>query len=461
MVNKLLIKILGIGLVSFQILFSQSAEDAIRITDNINGFGSRALGMGGAYTGVADDYSAIYWNPAGLAQMRKMEFWMGLKHHKLDNDISYQDTPSTATSSATKFNSLGLVFPIPTYRGSLVFAVGYQRIGDFEYANFFKGISSEGTDRLSFELDDSGTIYDFWGRDVEKQEIISEEGNLNQWSFAGAIDVSPNVSLGIGMNFWTGSSDYQLKFKQSDIFDNFPESDFPANFLEYNESRTILSKYSSFSLKLSTLIRAGQYGRIGMMMELPHSINVEEEYRMPSVLDFDDGYFEDFGEEDGVFEYDVSLPFRFTGGISIATGPLLLSGSAQYTDWTQVKFDLPDNITLNSDYADLLDENQIIKQEYKETLKWGVGSEVGVPLFDSQIRIGYTHDPSPRKDALSENHRKYFSLGYGVLIDRILKFDLAYLHGNWKQTTFDNLAPSGTKEDIKIRKIFFTLAYRF
>src|SRR5438132_9240107 len=29
--------------------------------------GSRALGMGGAFVGVADDATAVYWNPAGLA----------------------------------------------------------------------------------------------------------------------------------------------------------------------------------------------------------------------------------------------------------------------------------------------------------------------------------------------------------------------------------------------------------
>ena len=29
--------------------------------------GTRAAGMGGAFVGVADDASAIYWNPAGLA----------------------------------------------------------------------------------------------------------------------------------------------------------------------------------------------------------------------------------------------------------------------------------------------------------------------------------------------------------------------------------------------------------
>jgi hypothetical protein len=37
------------------------------------GVGSRAIGMSGAYTAVANDVSAIYWNPAGVAKIKKVE----------------------------------------------------------------------------------------------------------------------------------------------------------------------------------------------------------------------------------------------------------------------------------------------------------------------------------------------------------------------------------------------------
>ena len=35
------------------------------------GIGSKALGIGGAFTSIADDPSCLYWNPGGLGNQKK------------------------------------------------------------------------------------------------------------------------------------------------------------------------------------------------------------------------------------------------------------------------------------------------------------------------------------------------------------------------------------------------------
>ncbi|MBT5419472.1 MAG: hypothetical protein HOK80_01170 [Candidatus Cloacimonetes bacterium] len=52
----------------FTIGFSLNAIDW-----NISGAGARAAGMGGAFIGVADDATAITWNPGGLTQLYRPE----------------------------------------------------------------------------------------------------------------------------------------------------------------------------------------------------------------------------------------------------------------------------------------------------------------------------------------------------------------------------------------------------
>ena len=41
---------------------------------NLNGLGSRAQGMGGAFVSIANDFSAVFWNPAGAAGFRQKTF---------------------------------------------------------------------------------------------------------------------------------------------------------------------------------------------------------------------------------------------------------------------------------------------------------------------------------------------------------------------------------------------------
>ncbi|HET6453793.1 MAG TPA: conjugal transfer protein TraF [Armatimonadota bacterium] len=55
------------------------------------GVGTRAIGMGGAFTAIADDASAPYWNPAGLAKVKKFQFQLPNVQIGIDTDLDWRD----------------------------------------------------------------------------------------------------------------------------------------------------------------------------------------------------------------------------------------------------------------------------------------------------------------------------------------------------------------------------------
>jgi len=70
------------------------------------GVGARAMAMGGAYAAVANDVSALYWNPAGIA-------WVdGYQVEFMHNDWI----------ANTNFDFAGIVIPLPVIRSTIGFS---------------------------------------------------------------------------------------------------------------------------------------------------------------------------------------------------------------------------------------------------------------------------------------------------------------------------------------------------
>lgn len=65
------------------------------------GVGSKAMGMGGAFTSIADDPSAIYWNPAGLRQIenRQLQF----SHYDWYQDVKIENLYFVASTKSLSY----------------------------------------------------------------------------------------------------------------------------------------------------------------------------------------------------------------------------------------------------------------------------------------------------------------------------------------------------------------------
>ena len=440
--------------------FSQSAWDAVRIRQNETGFGARTLAMGGNGVAIGGDYSSIFWNPAGLASLKHSEFLGEFSHLRFSNSATFYNTLSNADESYTRLRSLGLAFSFPTTRGSLVMALGYNFVRDFDEYLYFNGFNRM-SNELEFLLQDENGNYNWYGFDqnIHQEEEVTDNGGLHQWSFGGAVALSPNFDAGITLNFWNGKDNYNFSYYQEDV-DNIYNI-YPGDFHSYKLNQNLITDYKAFSLKLGGMFKINQAAQIGLALETPTTFSVKDNYASSDELVFDDEYVDALEYEPSQWEYKVKTPYRFDAGIAFKAENINLTAAATYRDWTQTRFEKPDFAVYDSSYNSLLNENFVIQDKYRETINYHLGGELLFPNSNLIIRGGFAYYPSPLKDASPDFNKKVYSGGIGLKIGKNSVLDVTYLRGNWKRESEDSYTPGGTFEEVTENKLLLGIRYQF
>jgi len=390
---------------------------------SFSGTGARAMGMGGAYLAVAEDFTAAYWNPAGLAQIRDMEVYGGLSRQTFWNDAVYFGSNRSDELSNTRLDGLGAVLPYPTYRGSLVFALGFVRTHNFDSTVRIEGYN----DRVQFH----------------KEGRAKDEGGLGIYMVSGAIDVSSSASLGISLNIWDGEDEFSQKLTSTDVEDAYPDT------TELYERFGWSDEYDGVNLKFGALVRGPSDLRFGATISTWLTYKILEDWEEEfEVVPSDEG--RDFA--DGSFRYKVRLPLRFGLGASWSPGNLTLAADAEYSEWKQSSYKGSEGMT-----------DEEFEERYENTLCYHLGAEVALPALDAKLRAGYYSDPIPfvgprvegDPEIVIERDRTFFSMGAGVVIDEVLEVNAAYVFGGYEQKEGE------LREDVEIGRFFVSTAYRW
>lgn len=404
------------------------AQDEEIAIGNTFGVGARTMGMGGATLGLADDFTALYWNPAGLAQIKKFELFTSFSQNIASTDTFFgNDDPTGSSRSQLRPNSIGFVYPFYAEQGGLAIAFGYNRAQNFDFQSKIDGIDPSSLSRYNgFYLD----------------ETHRNSGGIGIWSFGGSVYISENFLIGGSIDFWNGSSLKDVEVTAT-------------NALNINKELSRIQSIDEIDREYS-----GIGGRVGVLANFIDVISLGVTFVAPTELTVDEDWYQyeksynnDNSESepivgDGLFGFDIEKPFEIATGIAIKLldEQLILAGDVQLTDWRQTRYDPPPAENIPDDF---------FEEYYATTIQARIGAEFRIPVIDSYVRAGYFRDTIPFTDAEIENERDYLTFGIGKVFEESLKFDIAYMWGNWQHERAELMTERNS------HRFFVSGAYRF
>jgi long-subunit fatty acid transport protein len=349
--------------------FTQVASAQLTGVDfNTLGGGAKARGMGGAFMGVADDATAIFWNPAGISQIEKNEFSIEFKNATNKWTLKENSQKSKFHHSYNSINFVSLAYPFKLSEKHSVFAVAYQRLADL------------------YLLDENQSYR------------YERRGGLDAITAALGINLAPQISLGLSANL---------------ILNGMEQTTLDKTNSSWEEKNT---SFSGLSFGLGTIYHYMDRLNFGFILKTPFGLTEREKITGAYGISLPEG------------KGRISMPLIFGIGSSYkATDKLTLAldfESKRYSKSEQVKpsWLYHQNLSLASQG----DTTYSLGWKDCNQFRLGVEYLLSTNLGTIPLRAGYRNEPRVYSDANGDQIAgNVFSLGLGLVLDKI-SFDLAY-----------------------------------
>lgn len=382
-----------------------------RTAFSVSGAGSRATGMGGAFIAVADDATAVSFNPAGLAQLLNPE--VSFVGRGLMREVSYTDV-STAARNHTNLvtdslNSESRFDPL-LLSGTLPLRIGGHTLALQLSAQRFLALAEDNSRDLVETPTTPGGTSGFL------RQSIQQTGQIDLYSFAMAYEASQRILVGVSVNSWRGvwdlNSDSSKTYGGRTAFVDFSQSN---HLVGTNFNLGLIWRWPTWSLGL--VRRTAFQGTYTFGTTFQASAGGPPISRVSPDL-------------------SVGLRWPSTTGIGFAYRPAdrwLVTADLVHTAWSDARY------TTNQRSLDGLNFFDLDKGfRTPDATDFHMGFEHLTVTRGGHVislRGGLSREPQPVVDATTGEQRVMYgaSVGVGIKVGRY-SFDTAYRYAWAKRT---------------------------
>jgi long-chain fatty acid transport protein len=345
----------------------------------LNGVGTRANSMGNAYTAIADDTTALFWNPAGLADI----------DGKLISGGATGVWPRAGYSTTgIDIESSNSIYPFPTAGfawGGLM--DGKLAFGVSAYVPAGIGVEYDAADVAAFNPGVS----------------INWKSKIGMFEFAPGVAYTPIPQLTIGAAFY-------LDYVMMNMWRGVPIG--PGMFGRYTEESTGFA----YSGVVGVKVRPIDMLSFGVVFKPKRTVTMSGTAEIPE-LPAPMSTTSDFDRE-------MAWPMEVRGGGAVMPIPgLTFAVDARYIFWEDTADELV-AVYADPNWAVAMSQGDgdTLFLHWEDTLCFNIGTEYQInPMF--AVRGGYYYEKAPGPDSthtilLPGNDMNAVTGGAGITVDR-------------------------------------------
>lgn len=418
---------------------AQNELDALRYS-MVEPLGSARFGaMGGAFSALGGDLSAVSWNPASIAIYRRNDLSLGTSIGGGMTRSTYNDSETRASAFQFHIPNAGIAVvnrsEDPDWR-FLNYGVTFTKLVNFNSRFTVRGEANNTTLLDVFAQQANGTPYEFVPTDfpfgaglawntflldtipntvdqyltaipfgsITQEMTIESSGHMSETAISVGANYTDRLYIGGSLGFPS------VRYNQSTTYREF-DTDEGIILEDYTYTDELVITGSGINLKLGAIFRASQWMRVSAAWHSRTNLSLNDVWDTRMVANF--GSFGSF--DDGLagnFDYRISTPSRLILGTAFIIGRSgIISADYERVNYGSAEL-RPSNFAPGG--VDFSAENEAISSLFRTANNVRIGTEWRF-MQHFRARAGYAFQQNPYlSEAASLNsHINIYSMGLG------------------------------------------------